>query len=146
FADLHFTRSQMKEIRYAALLHDFGKVGVREEVLVKAKKLYGPQMDLVRQRFQLVVRSLEASSLRQRLEYALNKGSEAYQARVAEFDSEDAAHRKKLEDYLKVIQSANEPSVLPEGHFEQLLEIAAHHFFDVDGAEQALLSMDEVRL
>ncbi len=34
---LHFSRDQMKEIRYAALLHDFGKVGVREEVLVKAK-------------------------------------------------------------------------------------------------------------
>ena len=31
---------QMREIRYASLLHDFGKVGVREEVLVKAKKLY----------------------------------------------------------------------------------------------------------
>ena len=29
----------MRELRYAALLHDFGKVGVREEVLVKAKKL-----------------------------------------------------------------------------------------------------------
>ena len=30
----------MKELRYAALLHDFGKVAVREEVLIKAKKLY----------------------------------------------------------------------------------------------------------
>ena len=29
----HFDAEQMKEIRYAALLHDFGKVGVREEVL-----------------------------------------------------------------------------------------------------------------
>ena len=35
-----FSRDQMREIRYASLLHDFGKVGVREEVLVKAKKLY----------------------------------------------------------------------------------------------------------
>src|SRR5437667_2560125 len=40
FAELRFSREQMKEIRYASLLHDFGKVGVREEVLVKAKKLY----------------------------------------------------------------------------------------------------------
>ncbi|NIV28782.1 MAG: GAF domain protein, partial [Anaerolineae bacterium] len=28
YAELAFTREQMKEIRYAALLHDFGKVGV----------------------------------------------------------------------------------------------------------------------
>jgi hypothetical protein len=37
YGDLRFSREQMKELRYAALLHDFGKVGVREEVLVKAK-------------------------------------------------------------------------------------------------------------
>ena len=37
----------IKEIRYASLLHDFGKVGVREEVLVKAHKLYPAQMDVV---------------------------------------------------------------------------------------------------
>ncbi len=40
YAPTRFSPEQMKEIRYAALLHDFGKVGVREEVLVKAKKLY----------------------------------------------------------------------------------------------------------
>ena len=43
----------MKEIRYASLLHDFGKVGVREHVLVKAKKLYPEQMELVKLRFEL---------------------------------------------------------------------------------------------
>src|SRR5260370_29133429 len=37
YARTRFSPEQMKEIRYAALLHDFGKVGVREEVLVKAK-------------------------------------------------------------------------------------------------------------
>ncbi len=39
-ASVHFTPDDIKEIEYAALLHDFGKVGVREKVLVKAKKLY----------------------------------------------------------------------------------------------------------
>lgn len=37
--DTRFTRAQMRELRYAALLHDLGKVAVREDVLVKAKKL-----------------------------------------------------------------------------------------------------------
>src|SRR5439155_20070927 len=40
YGDLRFSREQRKELRFAALLHDFGKVGVREEVLVKARKLY----------------------------------------------------------------------------------------------------------
>src|SRR5262249_53443149 len=58
YANTHFDREQMKEIRYAALLHDFGKVGVREEVLVKAKKLYPLQMDIVRQRFAYIRKEL----------------------------------------------------------------------------------------
>src|SRR5258708_23587708 len=44
YADLRFSREQGKELRYAALLHDFGKVGVREEGLVKAKNLYPLQL------------------------------------------------------------------------------------------------------
>ena len=46
FADVQFSESQLKELRYAGLLHDFGKVGVREAVLVKSKKLYPGQLDL----------------------------------------------------------------------------------------------------
>src|SRR4029453_7601590 len=39
-AGVRFSRDDLRAIRYAALLHDFGKVGVREEILVKAKKLH----------------------------------------------------------------------------------------------------------
>lgn len=40
YGDIHFTSDHLRELRYAGLLHDFGKVGVREGVLVKADKLY----------------------------------------------------------------------------------------------------------
>src|SRR5437899_8727668 len=54
-----FSREQLREIRYAGLLHDFGKVGVREQVLVKAKKLYPLQLDLIQQRYDYVRRTAE---------------------------------------------------------------------------------------
>ncbi len=54
FAPLRFSRDQIQEIKYASLLHDFGKVGVREKVLVKAKKLYFGEMLTLRQRFGLI--------------------------------------------------------------------------------------------
>ncbi len=146
FREIHFTRDEMKEIRYAALLHDFGKVGVREEVLVKAKKLYPAQFDLIRQRFQLVKRAAENGTLRNRLDYLLEKGREEYLARQPEFDKELAEQVKRIDNFIDVVMQANEPSVLPAGHFEQLLEIAAHHWFDLEGQEQPLLSLDEVRL
>jgi HD-GYP domain-containing protein (c-di-GMP phosphodiesterase class II) len=37
----------MKEIRYAAVLHDFDKVGVREPILVKAQKLFPGDLALL---------------------------------------------------------------------------------------------------
>ncbi len=52
YADVRFTSDQIREIRYASLLHDFGKVGVREQVLVKEKKLYPLQLDTIRGRFE----------------------------------------------------------------------------------------------
>ena len=58
-ASVRFSRDDLRTIRYAALLHDFGKVGVREEILVKAKKLHPAQLDRVRERFRLARRTLE---------------------------------------------------------------------------------------
>ena len=66
FAGVRFSRDDMRTMRYACLLHDFGKVGVRDEVLVKAKKLYPAQLALIRERFKLARRSRELDSMRQR--------------------------------------------------------------------------------
>ncbi len=46
YKDIRFTREDIREIRYASLLHDIGNIGVREEVLVKANELNPSQMDL----------------------------------------------------------------------------------------------------
>ena len=71
FRDVRFTRDQIQEIHYASLLHDFGKVGVREKVLIKGKKLYVGEMLLIRQRFAYIKRTLEAEHFRAKLEQVL---------------------------------------------------------------------------
>ena len=53
FRDLSVSSEQLTEVRYAALLHDFGKVGVRENVLVKANKLTEERLEVIRYRFEL---------------------------------------------------------------------------------------------
>lgn len=146
FADLRFTRNEMKEIRYASLLHDFGKVGVREEVLVKARKLYPAQLDVIQQRFQFVKRSMQAEKLQSKLDYILEKGREEYLATLPKFDAELAEQLKLLDGHFETILKSNEPTVLPEGNFERLLDIAAHHFKDFGGEDKSLLTEDEVRL
>src|SRR5262249_52974762 len=54
YSEMRFSKDALTQIEYAALLHDFGKVGVREHILVKAKKLYEHERELILQRFQLI--------------------------------------------------------------------------------------------
>jgi len=146
YANLRFTREEMREIRYASLLHDFGKVGVREEVLVKAKKLYPAQLDLLRLRFEFVKRSMHVEKLQQRLDYVLAKGRDEYMAKVGRFDDELRRQIEEVDDFLETILKSDEPSVLPEGSFEKLLDIAARYYKAFDGQEKPLLTPEEVRM
>jgi HD-GYP domain-containing protein (c-di-GMP phosphodiesterase class II) len=146
YAPIQFSRDQMREIRYASLLHDFGKVGVREEVLVKAKKLYPAQLDLIKQRFGFVRRTLESEVLQSRIQYLLEKGREEYLASQNHFDAGLKENLRHLDEYLQAIIWANEPTVLPEGDFGALLNIANVTYMDPDGQKQPLLNQQELKL
>ena len=145
-AGVRFSREDMRTIRYASLLHDFGKVGVREEVLVKAKKLYPAQLELVRHRFKLARRGRELASMQARLDYALAHGREEYAASLDGFDERLRNEIADLQQHLLAIENANEPSVLAEGHFERLRAIAEEAYTDIDGSRQPLLDEGEVRV
>jgi len=145
FREVRFSREQVKEIRYAGLLHDFGKVGVREQVLVKAKKLYPADLDLLKERYAFIRRTAEAEYHRRRADWLLANPREGYAAFLATLD---AAHRAEIEDcerFLKTVLQSNEPTVLPEGSFDDLLALAARTYEDIDGAPRPYLRDDEVR-
>jgi HD-GYP domain-containing protein (c-di-GMP phosphodiesterase class II) len=144
FRDIHFSRTEMKEIRYASLLHDFGKVGVREEVLIKAKKLYPMQLDLVKQRFACARKTLEHEQSERKLAYLLEKGREDFLARQAEFQSELKEQLRELDEFLDFVMRCNEPTVLREGNFERLSEFAMRQFVDSRGQCSPLLTPQEL--
>lgn len=146
YAGVNFSRDQMREIRYASLLHDFGKVGVREEVLVKAKKLYPEQLELIKQRFGFVRRTLENEVLQSQMKYLLEKGREEFLAARKDFDCKLGGALREVDQYLEAVIWANEPTVLPEGSFEDLEQIARIAYRDLDGAVRPLLTPEEVRL
>ncbi|MBI1722539.1 MAG: GAF domain-containing protein [Gemmatimonadetes bacterium] len=145
YRHVNFNREQIKEIRYAGLLHDFGKVGVREQVLVKAKKLYPPDLALLKSRYAFIKRTAETEYHRKRADYLTAHGTEGYGQFLAELDQAHFEEIELLESFLKTVLTANEPSVLPEGSFEELLALAEKRFADIEGQEQAYLSDDEVR-
>ena len=145
YASLRFSPGQMKELRYAALLHDFGKVGVREEVLVKAKKLYPTQLELVQNRFDYIRKELEAGTQFRKVQLLLERGGDIVQSELARLDAESQRRLAEIDDALQVVLQANEPTVLPEGQFEHLIEIASNTYVDPRGIERHFLTPEEVR-
>jgi hypothetical protein len=140
-----FSREQIREIRYAGLLHDFGKVGVREQVLVKQKKLYGHDLTILRHRFQSLLQQSDLEFERERAEHLLANGNQDYAETVAHLEMLRRERREELSRWLDSIVRANEPTILPEGSFEELDEIGRQTYTDFDGIERPLLSEEELR-
>ena len=108
-AGLHFTVEQIREARYASLLHDFGKVAVPEYIFAKAKKLPDGRLDTIRLRFLLAIE----------------------QAKTAE--DKDA-----LRELMTKIENANEPNVVADAADETMLRAMDLRYRDVDGPRQMI--------
>lgn len=105
YGTLSFSDRQLRELRYASLLHDFGKVGVREQVLVKAKKLDPGQLEIILQR------------LRQReLEEALEALAQAWKGGGTFEQWEQAIQDRQAgaEQLIHLVRQSNEPTVLAQ--------------------------------
>ena len=146
YKGVHFSKADMKAIRFASLLHDFGKVAVREEVLIKAHKLYPEQMATVVARFIYAQRTYEAEATAQKLEYLSAHGPAQYPEAAARIDQELHGRMEELTRFLKLIEEANEPSVLPEGSFEKLMQIHRRTFRGPGDVALPLLTEDELRM
>ncbi len=140
FRDVRFTPEQLREIEYAGLLHDFGKVGVREEVLVKAKKLYPHQLDLVTARFEHMRTALMLDLHREQLARA-RRGEPIDDPELLAAHAAALAH---LDELLAVVLEANEPTVLPEDATARLREVAALRFSDGRGRAVQILGQNEL--
>ncbi len=146
YRDVHFTREDIREIRYASILHDFGKVGVREEVLVKARKLYPSQLELIQKRFLCIRKTLELEGYRRKLDHVLRQGNQGFEEYFARIEGEESRALQNLDEFMQNILQANEPTVLPEKTSEKLVEIAGWSFADPFGPTEPLLSQEELQL
>jgi HD-GYP domain-containing protein (c-di-GMP phosphodiesterase class II) len=145
YKHVNFSREEVREIRYAGLLHDFGKVGVREQVLVKAKKLYPPDLGLIKQRYAFIRRTADSEHYRQRMQYLEDHGKSGYEEFCGKLRGEYDARIEELDHFMQLVLKSNEPTVLPEGSLHDLMRWASTFYEDLEGNEQPYLSDDEVR-
>ena len=138
--NLRFSAEQRLELRYAAVLHDVGKFGVREAVLLKQDKLHRHELETIRRRFAHGRTRLEAESLRHQLR--LSRAGES----AASIDDEVrslAAHIEGIEQSWSVVEDANRPGPMTQQAREQLLLLPQLSFpGDADQTEPMLTTAE----
>ncbi|MGE5658452.1 MAG: HD-GYP domain-containing protein [Actinomycetota bacterium] len=151
---LQFTDRQIQEIRYAALLHDVGKIGVPEAILTKQKKLYQEQLEVIRHRFALAQRTLEMDYLEVKYQSLLQMSPSQHREemdvkcphcqQIEQLDTELEAAKIRLSRYWNVLLEANEPHILAEEPLAQLRELSQQTYRDIDGQFKPLVTPEEM--
>ncbi len=121
FADIAFSEDQLKELEYAGLLHDFGKVGVSEPILIKAKKLYPGQLELLKMRFAYIKNQLMQ-------------------------ETGELVWKKDIDRALITLIEANEPGVSVEELTDELEVYRRRTYTDVDGKVKPWITNEEYEM
>ncbi|AFZ18106.1 HD family phosphohydrolase [Allocoleopsis franciscana] len=160
---IQFGDRQIQEIRYAALLHDFGKVGIPEAILGKRKKLYPDQLEIIRHRFALARRTLEMECAQNKFKYLLEHPSHQHRddtsntgcshcQKLEQLESQLTQTIEALEYYWEFIRELNEPDVVIRRDFQafseetsaQLAALTKYTYRDIDGETKPLITEAEM--
>src|SRR5690348_2910787 len=142
YRDIRLTEDQFKELRYACLLHDFGKVGVREHILIKAKKLIPGQLEVIRARFEFIERSVQVKYATEKLE-AMQAGRNG--SSLDEIDDRLRAELDQLDQWVQSVVAGNEPTVMPEDKASMIEFLAQQTYEDMSGRAHPMLEPQEFR-
>jgi response regulator RpfG family c-di-GMP phosphodiesterase len=140
---MHFSRDDLRQLEYAGMLHDFGKVGVREHVLVKAKKLYDWQLASVSMRFRFVRKSMEVEAFRAKLAF-FQSGGAGVQDAMAAIDADLGARTAAVDECWRLVLAADEPTLTDRPALARLMELANLTYVDELGTAQPYLTQDEL--
>ncbi len=162
---IQFSDRQLQEIRYAALLHDFGKISVPESIVQKSHKLYPHQLAELSHRFNLLRRTWELQSAEQKVSYLLNPpllGNHTHEHQVGDpciqcnyltqLDQDLADRLDRLQSYWQLLNQLNQPNVVLTSQFAETLDVivadlhqlATYTYRDLDDRIQPLLTLEEI--
>ncbi len=149
FAEVHYSPGEMQELRYAALLHDVGKIGVRESIFSKSHKIEPALFHSVLHRVALYQneQTLQAQTA---ILNAWKTLSPEQAAREEERLLQGLeAHLKQLRADRDYLVQANEPSsnnisdeefALQQAAIERLSRLS----YEEEGHQQVLVEEEEV--
>lgn len=110
YANLSFSQEEFKEMYYAGLLHDVGKIGVREFVLMKENKLMDSEMQALYYKYQWIKNHLLIKSKEKNL------------------TETESLIFKNIDEYWTFIDHINQTGYLPDDELAKLEAIGALEF------------------
>lgn len=141
-AAVSFSERQLREIQYAGLLHDFGKVGVGERVLVKADRLYPEVLANIEHRLKYV-RATYVSSLLARALTAQDGAPTGMEA-LRWIEGRATQFNRRLHEILEFVRKVNRGGFVTDDQIERIQRIAAMTYTDESGQQQSFLEPMEV--
>lgn len=139
-AEVRFTTNQLKELYYAALLHDFGKVYIDLSVFQKAKKLTPQQREILEYRIGMIHRTLELELAK--LSMRPPEEREPLTAALTESLERLGHLRRKIDELV-------EPEVLARDRDQEIDELVRWaneiEVHDLDGRPVPVLTEEEIK-
>ncbi len=148
FRDISFSDTAIKELEFAALLHDFGKVYIDLAIFQKSKKLFPRDFDNLMLKIDYLYRCTEmrfSIKEKQLLESSLNGAD--ISASLGGLQKDRNSTLERIRDIKERLAQLNEPTVTdndPEKTIQEIIEkVADTECFDLEGRKLPVLTEDE---
>lgn len=110
FKRTRFSKSQMRELRYATVLHDFGKIGVRESVLLKNHKVDPMYFETIIGRLMSLRDKQENARILEKFEITSQYDGEEASTRLAAIDALLQKELCEIDTDIILLEKANDPT------------------------------------
>jgi HD-GYP domain-containing protein (c-di-GMP phosphodiesterase class II) len=135
YRDVEYTSFQIKELEFAALLHDFGKVYINPAIFLKEKKLFPKDYEYLMMRLKFLYRCIE-----------LTYSSNPHASETVRQDKEQKL--AELRKIMELVTQLNEPRIQdldPSEKIQSIMELNDElSCQDLDGNRIPLLERQEI--
>lgn len=147
FKDITFSDKEMKELEFAALLHDFGKVYIDVAIFMKGKKLFPKDFENVILKFNYLYKLIEIRYTMEELSLFQQRTDLEVKKKFHSLQEECEQRLEAIKKLIKEIEILNEPTVTDVEPDEVLQEISCEigdiECCDIEGNSITVLTDDE---
>ena len=125
YRDFHLSEQEVEELYYAALLHDIGKIGISENVLLKEARLSKEKIEAIHYRFAWI------------------KALFHHREQEGLLSISDQLLLEKIDEFYQFILDINQKDYLSDEQSQMVIAISNWHFINEEGLQQNLLTEEE---